>query len=99
MAKQAIVKFVPGQWGEEDLDEPIDEQPIEFSGEFRGYRNGRIHVRIVPDLDRAFLDKKAVVVIPHSFNKEYRGVYVGDDNEGNAVFDRVNVVGGGSRSV
>ncbi len=98
MAKQAIVRFVSGQWGDEDKENPTDEGPIEFIGTFQGMRSGRIHVDLRPELDRGFLQKRAVVLIPQSFNKEYRGVYVGDDEEGNAVFGKINVVGGGSQS-
>jgi hypothetical protein len=101
MGKQALVRFPAKQFSAEELDpeEYEDERPIEFAGEFLGNQQGRLHVRIEPELDRAFVDKRANLFIPHSFNKEYRGVYVGDDPDGNAVFGEINRVGGGSLSM
>jgi len=98
MGKQAIVRFPADQWltGEEEPDELEDEAPIEFSGEFMGSRSGRLHIYLNPTLDIAFVDKRASIFIPQSFNKEYRGVYVGDDEDGNAVFGQINRVGGGT---
>ncbi len=89
-AKQALVRFPGHQWAEEDDMAAPDEGPIEFVGAYRGNRQGRLHVEIDPPLDQGFLDKKARVIIPHSFSKEYRGRYVGDDEEGNAVFGDIN---------
>ncbi|MFB6347243.1 MAG: hypothetical protein ABEK50_16085 [bacterium] len=100
-SKQAIVRFPSYQWTnpEEEPPETVEEAPIEFGGLYRGFKSGRIHVHLEPPLDRGFLDKKAEVIIPQAFNKQYRAVYVGDDEDGNAVFDQVNRVGGGSLSV
>lgn len=91
MGKQAIVSFPADQWATEE-EELLGEQPIEFEGEYVGSRDGRLHVRLDPDLDRAFLEKRARILIPQAYNKEYRGVYVGDDEEKNAVFGRINQV-------
>lgn len=100
MKKLAQVRFPSHQWEnpEKSPDEREDEAPIQFNGEFRGSRQGRLHIYLDPPLDRAFLEKNAKIFIPQAFNKEYRGVYVGVDDDGSAVFDQVNRVGGGSLS-
>lgn len=91
MGKQAIVSFPADQWDDE-TEEPTNEQPIRFEGEYVGSRSGRLHVRLVPVLDRSFLEKRAQILIPEAYNKEYRGVYLGDDEEDNAVFGQINQV-------
>lgn len=93
MGKHAVVSFSTDQFDEqEEPDSPLREQPMEFEGEFRGMKSGRMHVHLDPELDRSFLDKRAVIRVSQAYNKEYRGVYVGDDDEGNAVFDKINQV-------
>lgn len=93
MKKQAIVRFSIDQFDDDDEPEtPLQELPMSFQGEFMGMKDRRIHVHLNPELDKAFLEKKASILISQSFNKEYRGVYVGDDDDGNAVFDQINQV-------
>lgn len=89
-AKQALVRFPSHQWAGEDEEAAPDEGPIEFVGAYRGMKQGRMHVEIKPPLDQGFLDKKARVILPHSFSKEYRGRYVGDDEDGCAVIGEIN---------
>lgn len=91
MGKQAIVRFPAQQWATEE-EELLDEQPLRFEGEYVGSRQGRLHVRLEPELDRGFLEKRAEILIPQAYNKEYRGVYLGDDDERNAVFGKINRV-------
>lgn len=92
MGKHATVSFSVDQFEDSEPDFPLAEQPMSFEGEFRGTKAGRMHVYLDPELDQAFLDKTATIRIEQSFNKEYRGVYVGDDDEGSAVFDQINQV-------
>ena len=93
MGKHAMVSFSAEQFDDEDEpDSPLREQPMQFEGEYQGMKSGRMHVYLQPELDRSFLDKRAVIRIDQAYNKEYRGVYVGDDDEGNAVFGRINQV-------
>ncbi|MFB6346939.1 MAG: hypothetical protein ABEK50_14530 [bacterium] len=92
MGKHATVNFSVDQFEDKEPDSPLSEQPMSFEGEYRGMKSGRMHVHLDPELDQAFLDKKATIRIEQSFNKEYRGVYVGDDEEGSAVFDKINQV-------
>lgn len=92
MGKHATVNFSIDQFEDEEPDSPLGEQPMSFEGEYMGMKNGRMHVYLDPELDQAFLEKMAIIQIEQSFNKEYRGVYVGDDEDGSAVFDKVNQV-------
>lgn len=92
MGKHATVSFSIDQFEDSEPDSPLAEQPMAFEGEYRGRKAGRMHVYLDPELDQAFLDKTATIRIEQSFNKEYRGVYVGDDDEGSAVFDKINQV-------
>jgi hypothetical protein len=90
MGKHATVSFSLDQFEDEEPDSPLPEEPMAFEGEYRGMDSGRMHVHLNPELDQAFLDKRATIRIEQSFNKEYRGVYIGDDDEGSAVFDKIN---------
>jgi len=92
MGKHATVSFSIDQFEDKEPDSPLAEEPMAFEGEYRGMNSGRMHVYLNPELDQAFLDKRATIRIEQSFNKEYRGIYVGDDDEGSAVFDKVNQV-------
>lgn len=92
MKKHATVSFSVDQFDDDEPDSPVGEQPLAFEGEYRGMKSGRIHVYLEPELDQAFLDKMATIRIEQSFNKEYRGIYVGDDDEGSAVFSEINQV-------
>ncbi len=92
MGKHATVSFSINQFEEGGPESPLAEQPMAFEGEYRGMDSGRMHVHVDPELDQAFLDKRATIRIEESFNKEYRGVYIGDDDEGSAVFDKINQV-------
>ncbi len=92
MTKRATVSFPVDQFDDDEPRSPVSEQPLSFEGEYQGMSRGRMHVFLDPELDQAFLDKMATIRIDQSFNKEYRGIYVGDDSEGSAVFDEINKV-------
>lgn len=92
MGKHAVVNFPVDQFEDEETDLVPGEQPMAFEGDYQGMKSGRLHVYLEPKLDQAFLEKMAIIQIEQSFNKEYRGVYVGDDEDGSAVFDRINQV-------
>jgi hypothetical protein len=92
MGKHATVSFSIDQFDEGEPTSPLSEEPMSFEGEYRGMESGRMHVYLDPELDQAFLEKRANIRIEQSFNKEYRGIYVGDAEDGSAVFDKINSV-------